>query len=244
MKKKLLVALIAALVMTILFLLSTGCLRAQDDNSQISGITTIQTGESSRTIIFDSKGDSDWVRYTIDVDYFSIYAPSDYEVQAVPVEELTKHLSPDTANEIHRTALKEIIYVYPSANTGYIMIYGHDLSDEISSIFDDPQKTKISNDFYDKFVKDLELSLTTLNDSNIQTKVDSVEKDNNYYKINGNPARHVGINFEVKGQRLHGDGYLIAHEHLYYLEFYTAMEGASQADASTASNIMQTFSIL
>ena len=75
-------------------------------------------------------------------------------------------------------------------------------------------------------------------------KIVSVEKDSNYYMINENPARRMVIHMEANGQSLSGDSYIIAHENAYYIEFYSAMAGATQSDTSIASNIMRTFTTI
>jgi hypothetical protein len=99
-------------------------------------------------------------------------------------------------------------------------------------------KTQISDEFYDEFVKGAEKS-ASIGDK--QFTLNNVVKDSNYYLINGNPARHVGFNMIINGQSLPTDCYLIAHENSYYCLFYFAMAGSTPSDASTASNIMRSF---
>ena len=194
-----------------------------------------------QTTIINAVGNSGWVYYSNNDDHFSIYKPSDWIVKEFTMSELSSVLSSKDAEKIDKSALNKVVYIYSPSYTGYITIYGNDFSGTLISIFNDPGKTQISNEFYDSAVGAMESSSASSKDTTLQMKVISVEKDNNYYMINGNPARRMVVHWEANGQSLSGDGYIIAHGNAYYMEFYSAMNGSTQSDASTASNIMRTF---
>ena len=171
-------------------------------------------------------GNSGWARYTSYDDHFSIYKPSDWTVSALDASEVYGKDS---------QYMDKVVYINTPNRKGSIMIYGMDFSGTIYSIGNDPGKTQISDEFYDGFVKGIKSGETD------QIKFTSLVKDSNHYLINGNPARRVTLYSQIGGETLNGDFYLIAHENSYYVEGYFAMAGSTQSDASTASDIMRTF---
>ena len=211
----------------------------------IQPIKSVQT-YTVKSVNIDSTGKSNWIKYTNYEDRFSIYKPWDWEVVELTMSELSGYLSPTDADKIDKSiTMNKVVYIYTPSYTGYITIYGVDFSGTLYSIFNDPEKTQISNEFYDGAVGAIqESSDVSSKDGTLQVKVIFVEKDSNYYMINGNPARRMVIHMESNGQSLIGDSYIIAHENAYYMELYFAMVGATQSDATTASTIMQTLTVL
>lgn len=198
-------------------------------------IATLQTIVPLKTIapapiLIDSSGKSGWVRYTNPNDQFSIYRPSDWSINSIDKSEVM-----DKSDSLYSQMMNDYVYIFTPNAKGFILIYGVDFTGTLYSIFDDKEKTQISNEFYDEFVKGLKSAETE------ELKITSLEKDGNYYVINGNPARRVTIYSQINGQSLNGDAYVIAHGNTYYVEAYFAMAGSTQSDASTASNIMRTF---
>jgi hypothetical protein len=78
----------------------------------------------------------------------------------------------------------------------------------------------------------------------MQVEVTSVGRDENFYTINGNPARHAVLNMQANGKSVSGDCYIIAHGNDFFIEMYYEIPGSSPSDASTATGIMQTFTII
>jgi hypothetical protein len=209
-------------------------------NVVVPTVQTVQTVPTpppspiAPSIKINSAGQSSWIKYTNYDDHFSIYKPSDWTIN-----ELDKSQIPSNGEIDPSFIMNKFVYIYTPNLKGFIMIYGMDLSDTIYSLYTDPGKTQISDELYDAFVKGAESA--SLSSGNNQITVSNIEKDSNYYLINGNPARHVKFDFNINGQSLSTDSYVIAYKNAYYYLWYLAMPGSSQSDASTASNIMRTF---
>lgn len=204
--------------------------------------TIVPVKIAPKPTLIDYSGKSGWVQYTNYEDHFSIYKPTDWATEELTMAELSELLSTGDANKIDKTTMNQVVYIYSPSYTGYITIYGIDYSGTLVSIFNDPGKTQISDELYDSAVSSFESSSTASSkDKTIQAEIASVEKDSNYYMINGNPARRMVINWLINGKSLSGESYIIAHDNAYYVELYSAMVGSSQSDAATASNIMRTF---
>lgn len=178
-----------------------------------------------------SSGNSGWVQFTSYEDHFSIYRPSNWEVKTLDTADVYRGASFD-----YSQFFDKMVYIYTPNLKGFIMIYGLDFSGTLYSLYNDQAKTQISDELYDDFVQGIKLGETD------QLKVISTVKDSNNYQINGNPARRVTVNSQSGGESLNGDFYLIAHKNSYYIEGYFAMAGSTASDASTATNIMRTFS--
>jgi len=189
---------------------------------------------SSAPIVIDSNGNPGWVRYTSYIDHFSIYKPSDWTVK-----ELSKSQVPNEENLDISLSMDQFVYIFTPNYKGFLMIYGVDYTGTLYSLFNDPGKTRISDAFYEDFIKGLYEGFTPSN----PMKLIGVIRDTNYYSVNGYPARKVTLNIQVSGQSMTTDCYVIAHENFYYIESYWAMAGSTQSDASTANGIMRTFSI-
>jgi hypothetical protein len=194
---------------------------------QITYQTIVTPTIVTKQTIINSKGDTGWVKYTSYEDHFSIYRPSDWTI--TPIDSTTVW-GPNSK------FMDKAVYVYSPNLKGFIMIYGMDFSGSIYSVYNDPGKTTISDQFYDAFVQGIKQGETD------QIKVTSLVKDSNQYQINGNPARRVSVYSQSGGEPLSGDFYLIAHGNSYYVIGYFAMTGSLQSDSSTATNIMRTFS--
>jgi len=194
----------------------------------IPTIATIPTVVPPSTIIKYS-GNSGWVKYTSYEDHFSIYKPSDWMVS--PIDTSTV-FGPNSAY------MDKVVYVYSPNLKGFVMIYGVDFSDTIYSLYNDQDQTQISDVVYDAFVQGIKAGETD------QIKITSLVKDSNQYQINGNPARRVSVYSHSGGEPLNGEFYMIAHGNSYYVEGYFAMTGSLQSDASTATNIMRTFTTI
>ena len=195
-------------------------------NPTVSAIHTVV----SSSINIESRGNSGWIQYTNFEDHFSIYKPSDWQVIALDKSEVYGGSGIDTSQFMNK-----VVYAYTPNMKGFVMIYGIDLSGTITSAFNNPGKTQISDELYDSFIEGIKLGETD------QIKITSFVKDSNQYLINGNPARHVSVYSQMSGENLNGDFYLIAHENAYYIAGYFASSGSSQSDSTTATNIMQTF---
>jgi hypothetical protein len=244
----------------VIFVSISGCLssEAQAPTTTISYnvvVPTVQTVQTIPTlppppiapsIKIDSVGQSSWSKYTNYDDHFSIYKPSDWKTTELTVSELSGFISQNDANKIDKSiTMNKIVYIYSPSLTGFIMIYGVDFSGSLYSIFNDPEKTQISNEFYDGVVEGLKSGGTSYSkDGKDQWGIVSVEKDSNYYVINENPARHMVLHWQFNGQPFSGDAYIIAHGNAYYLELFCVMGGASQSDTSTATTIMRTFTTI
>jgi len=246
MKKWQIIGFLAILILG--FVLTSGCTNASRSTptKEIVYVTVLVTPSTIPTIAHPptispfqtvvpssinvrSTGNPGWLKYTSYSDRFSIYKPSDWTVKEMDTSELMKG---DTSG---LKFLDKFVYIFTPNMKGFIMIYGADFSGTLYSIFNDPGKTQISDEFYDGFVTGVKSGETD------QMKIISMVKDSNYYQINGNPARKVTVNTLINGEPLSGDFYLIAHENLYYVEGFFAMEGSTPYDASTATNIMRTF---
>jgi len=198
----------------------------------IQTVNSVQT-YTVKSVNIDSTGKSNWVKYTNYEDRFSIYKPWDWEVEAID----RSGVSYD-GGVTEPLMMDETVFIYTPNLKGFIMIYGMDFSGTLFSLFEDPEKTQISDEFYDSFVQGIKSGETE------QMKFTSFVKDSNYYLINENPARRVTVYSQIGEETLHGDAYIIAHENSYYVEMYFAMVGSTQYDATTASTIMQTFTVL
>lgn len=184
--------------------------------------------------LINSIGNSGWVHYTNNEDHFSIYKPSEWTVKELPKSQIPND------NKLNMSMIMDkFVYIYTPNMKGFIMIYGIDASGTQYSLFSDPDKTLISNKLYEQFIDDIKLGFKNYNQMNYNALV----KELNYYLINGNPARHATVKTQVNGQSLNSDFYMIAHENTYYIEGYFAMNGSTQSDASTASDILHTFTI-
>lgn len=180
--------------------------------------------------LIDYTEKSGWVSYTNNNDHFRVYKPSDWMVTEIDKSELPNEGKMDMS-----LIMDKFVYLYTPNMKGFIMIYGVDYTGTLYSIFDDKEKTQISNDLYDEFVKGIKSSETET------IKFTSLVEDSNYYLINGNPARRVTIYSQMNGENLHGDAYLIAKNTRYYILVYSAMAGSTISDESTASSIMRSF---
>ena len=187
----------------------------------------------ARPTIINSVGETGWVKYSNYKDRFSIYKPSNWEVSELDKSELM-----DKSDSMYSMMRDDFVYVLSPDSKGFIMIYGVDISGTLYSIFDDKEKTKISDSLYDSFISGIKQGETDT------VKISSLQKDYNYYTINGNPARRVTVYMTMNGQPLSGDWYIIAHENIYYILGYAAMDGSTQVDSSAASNIMRTFATI
>lgn len=232
------------LVVAIFLIAFFGAISSSSESAQATEITyhTIQTIAPLNTIaphetivpvkiapnptLINYRGKPGWLQYSNYDDHFSIYKPSDWTVSEIESSEAFGDSS---------QYMKKVVYIFAPNLKGFVMIYGVDFSGTLFSIFDDPNKTQISDEFYDEFVKGIKSGETD------QMKFVSLEKDSNYYLINGNPARRVKVYSQINGETLNGDFYLIAHENTYYVEGFFGMEGSTQSDVSTATDIMRTF---
>jgi hypothetical protein len=174
-----------------------------------------------------SSGQSNWVKYTNYNDGFTIYRPYDWTITTTPKSTVTTE----------SIIMDDFVYLYTPNMKGFILIYGSDMSGTVSSLYSDPDNSKISNFLYDSFIGGVKSGFTPDN----PLKLVEVVKDSNYYTINGNPARHMLLRTQANGQSLDGDFYLIAHGNQYFVEGYMGMYGSTVADEKTATEIMQTF---
>lgn len=221
--------------------LVSGCI--QPSKSVRPDMNTYQTTampEQIQTIllqptIINYQGKPGWVKYSNYEDHFSVYKPSDWTINVFDKSDKIFGFE-QSGMDISRMMDKVVAILTPDRK-GFLMIYGMDFSGTLLSIFDDPNKTQISDELYNEFVRGIKSGETD------NVKFTSLIKDSNYYRINGNPARHVKVISQMGGQTLNGDFYLIAHENTYYVEGYFATAGSTQSDASTASEIMRTFVI-
>lgn len=229
------------IVITIILAVIAAFIFGMAGTSTTSSYTTEQTtyqtiaapSSVSKTIVFNSMSNPGWVQYTNYKDQFSISKPSDWSVETVDKSEIM-----DKSESLYSQTTDEFVYIMTPNAKGFIMVYGADFSGTLYTIFDDKEKTQISNDFYDGIVEGISQGETD------EVKFSSIQKDNSYYLINGNPARRVTVYSTVGGESLSGDWYVIAHGNKYYVLGYFAMTGSTQSDSSTASNIMHTFTAL
>jgi FlaG/FlaF family flagellin (archaellin) len=228
------VIIAAAIVAAFVF----GMASSVNQNSPIATIAPV----TAPSLDVSAKVPSTWIQYTSNSDKFGIFTPNDWTVKEIPVSTATSY----SANKMDTTNfLPNVIYIYSPSDTGFITIYGADFSGTLYSIFSDQSKTQISDEFYDGAINGVESAGTwESKDGTIQMNVTSVERDINQYTINGNPARRMILNFLANGQPLSGDCYIIAHGNTYYIEFYSAMVGSSQEDASNSVGIMQSLTTI
>ena len=178
-----------------------------------------------KTTVIQSTGNSNWESYTNYPDGFKIYKPYDWDVKTLKAREV---LSTGTI-----TLLDDVVYIYAPNLNGFIMVYGMDASGTSASM---TGRTQISENFYTGFISGLAQSTTP--DGGYTT---NVARDETLYTINGNPARHATMTAYIDNQQLKSDVYLITFNNNYYAVTYMALEGATQQDITTASNIMKTF---
>jgi hypothetical protein len=200
----------------------------------VQTVPTLPPPPIAPSVKINSVGQSSWIKYTNYDDHFSIYKPSDWIVN-----EIDKAKIPSNGEIDPSLIMDKFVYVYTPNFKGFILIYGVDFSNTLYSLYNDPGKTQISDELYDSFVKGAES--TSFSSGNNQVTLSNVEKDSNYYLINGNPARHAKFDVKMNGQPLSTDCYLIANKNSYYVLWYLAMVGSTQSDSSTASNIMRSF---
>lgn len=235
------IGIVIIIIITIFFAVIAAFIFGMAGSSTTSSYTTEQISYQtiatpsivSKPTVLNSNVKTGWVQYTNYEDHFSIYRPSDWEVMAFDKTDSSFGFE-ESGMDISQI-MDKVVAIYTPNLKGFIMIYGVDFSGTLFSIFNDPSKTQISNELYNEFVNSLQSGETD------DVKISSIERDSNYYLINGNPARRLVLHWQINGEPLNGESYIIAHENSYYVEIYSAMAGSSQADASTASNIMRSF---
>jgi hypothetical protein len=102
----------------------------------------------------------------------------------------------------------------------------------------DQTKTRISENTYNDFITGLEWGIAKLVTQ--EELINSIKKDENYYTINGNPARHISFTL----QSINVDCYMIAIGNNMYVEMYYAIPGSPLTEKSNATSIMQTFNTI
>ena len=226
-----LIVIVLAIIIAFIFGMAGTSTSTNQTTEQITYQTIVAPTIVSKSTVINFYGNNGWVKYTNYDDKFSIFTPSDWAV--VALDKTDKVFNFDSS--LQSQMMNKVVGIYTPNLKGFIMIYGVDYSGTLASIFNDPGKTQISDELYDGFIQGIKTGETD------DVKITSVEKDSNYYMINGNPARRLVLHWQINGEPLSGDAYIIAHENAYYVEIYSAMVGSSQSDASTASEIMRTF---
>jgi len=172
-----------------------------------------------------------WIGYINNPDRFSVYRPYNW----VPQEETTSAITNENANSVNQLPTMPVtVYIPSPSGKGYIVITGVDYSGTAYASDIEQMKTQIPDDIYDSFISGF----------TPETQTTSIGRDEGFYTINGNPARHFTFTSEVYGIPENDDGYLIAHGNDLYVEAYFAMPGSFSSDASNATEIMETFTTI
>ncbi|WP_292370724.1 hypothetical protein [Methanoregula sp. UBA64] len=200
----------------------------QNTNPTVSASTI-----AAQATIINSNTPANWGQYANNEDQFIIFKPSDWSAEQLDKSEIF-----DKSDSDYSLMMEKAVYVFTPNMKGFVIIYGVDATGTLYSIFDDKEKTKISDELYDQIVDGVKKS------GSDKVKFTSIVKDSNYYLINGNPARRMTLYMTANGESLSGDWYVIAHGNKYYILGYSAMNGATQSDSSTATTIMQTFATM
>ncbi|PKL58000.1 MAG: hypothetical protein CVV34_04610, partial [Methanomicrobiales archaeon HGW-Methanomicrobiales-5] len=204
------IIIILAIVVAFIFGMAGSSTNSVQTTEQIT-YQTIQT-IASKPILIDSSGNSGWVQYQNFNDHFIIHRPPDWSIETAD-----KSKGMDKSESLYSQIMNDFVYIVSPDAKGFVMIYGVDYTGTLYSIFDDKEKTQISNELYDEFVKGVK------NGETDEVKFTSIQKDSNFYLINGNPARRATIYLTMGGESMSGDWYIIAHESKYYILGYSAM---------------------
>lgn len=163
---------------------------------------------------------STWASYIDKSDGCKISHPSDWSV-------IISKTEPSQTGVSYLT-MENIIHIYTPNSDGVIQIMG----------FSYPVSQRpgigISDAVYNEMIKDFGEGIPEI-------KVLSVIRDEYSYKINGNSARHLQLDLQVKGVPMTSDVYIIRYKDVYYSVSYLTLEPSGLKYSPTATNIMNTF---
>jgi hypothetical protein len=185
-------------------------------------------------VIINSAGEPGWIPYANAEDRFSVSKPYEWDVASITKATLATKTTMDLS-----LAMERFVLVCDQKTTCCVMIFGAELSNETTPLYEDAAKTRISDGIYHKFLKNLESS--SFNDNSIT--IGDVVVDPGHYLINGNPARHAMFNVKWGSQSLPSDCYIIGHGTAFYAEWYTGKATSTPSDAATAAAILRTFNV-
>jgi hypothetical protein len=193
-------------------------------------VTPVPVTPSPTLII--SKGNSGWMPYINYNDGIKVYKPSDWKVTTIKSSTLNYELP---SGKI----LEDVIYIRNPSDTGFIMIYGMDFNDTISGAF--MQNSEISNDYYQALIDGL-----VAGDADAISTATNIQRDENFYLINGVPARKVSFDLTYKGysEKLHSDAFLYMRDGKAYMSWYVSIRKSSAGDLETAGIIMRSFTMI
>jgi len=183
---------------------------------------------SIQPTIINSAGEAGWVSYTDPYDGFSMYTPTDWN--------LSPSAYPGDPVWVTSQDGREVIVI-----TNETWLSAGQNSTVSANPAHEPT-TEISDDVYTTYIRNI-----TSPGYFHQFRIISVTKDQNFYQINGNPARHLSIMVQYGSSAPASlDGYLISSGNSWYSEYWGAgnegiSPGPSQMDHDTALAIVKTF---